>query len=57
MDYGKLTSNGGGGGGGKGDHWNTTERYGRDSVNFILSSYHFRYYNISQLLSSWRLVS
>ena len=56
MDYGKLTSNGGGGGG-KGDHWNTPERYGRDSVNFILSSYHFRYYNISQLLSSWRLVS
>ena len=22
---------------GKGDHWNTPERYGRDSVNFILS--------------------
>ena len=31
---------GGGGGGkekGKGDHWNTPERYGRDSINFILS--------------------
>ena len=31
---------GGGGGGkekGKGDHWNTPERYGRDSINLILS--------------------
>ena len=31
---------GGGGGGkekGKGDHWNTPERYGRDSVKFILT--------------------
>ena len=30
----------GGGGGkekGKGDHWNTPERYGRDSVKFILT--------------------
>ena len=32
----------GGGGWRKGDHWNTPERYGRDSVNFILSSYHFK---------------
>ena len=43
VDYGKLISNGRGGEErGKGDHWNTPELHGRDSVNFILSPYHFK---------------
>ena len=40
VDCGKLTSNGVGGVGGM-DYWNTPEPYGRDSVNFTLSFYHF----------------
>ena len=33
---------GGGQGKGKGDHWNTPQPHGRDSVNFTLSFYHFK---------------